>query len=112
MLAQPPSYIRGSIWSYPLIGTSFTHSCECYYLRISFCLVLHYLGQLPKVIHSLALLYTEAGDPLPLKEGAPTHLVPIKGQVHNTLWPELTLPPTTDAIFGLSQRTRSHQTYQ
>jgi hypothetical protein len=54
---------------------------------------LHYLGQLPKVIHSLALLYTESGDPLPLKEGAPTHLAPIKGQVHNTLWLELTLPP-------------------
>jgi hypothetical protein len=35
----------------------------------------------------------EAGDPLPLKEGAPTHLVPLKGQVHNTLWLELTLPP-------------------
>jgi hypothetical protein len=56
-------------------------------------LVLHYLGLLPKVIHSLALLYTEAGDPFPLKEGAPTHLVPIKGQVHNTLWLEITLPP-------------------
>jgi hypothetical protein len=56
------------------------------------CLVLHYLGQLPKVIHPLALLFTEAGDPLPLKEGAPTHLVPIKGQVHNTTWLELTLP--------------------
>jgi hypothetical protein len=56
-------------------------------------LVLHYLGQLPKVICSLALLYTEAGDPLPLKEGASTHLAPLTGQVHNTLWLELTLPP-------------------
>jgi hypothetical protein len=42
-------------------------------------LVLPYLGPLPKVIRPLALLYTEAEDPLPLKEGAPTHLVPIKG---------------------------------
>jgi hypothetical protein len=79
--AQPFSYLRGSIWSYPLSGTSFTH------------LVLPYLGLLPKVIHPLTLLCTEAGDPLPLKEGAPTHLVPIKGQVHNTPWPELTLHP-------------------
>lgn len=68
-------------------------------------LVLHYLGPLPKVIHSLALLYTEVGDPLPLKEGELTHLVPIKGQVYNTPWPELTLPPTIDAIFCLSQHT-------
>ena len=59
------------------------------------CLVLHYLGQLPKVIRSLTLLYMEVGDQLPLKEEAPTHLSPLKGQVHNTLtpWPELILPP-------------------
>jgi hypothetical protein len=54
----------------------------------------------------------EAGDPLPLKEGAPTHLAPIKGQVHNTLWLELIPPPTADAIFALSQHTGSHQTHQ
>ena len=36
MLAKPPSYIRGSVWSFPLIGTTFTHSCECYCFRISF----------------------------------------------------------------------------
>jgi hypothetical protein len=35
----------------------------------------------------------EAGDPLPLKEGAPNHLDPLKGQVHNTTWTELILPP-------------------
>jgi hypothetical protein len=56
-------------------------------------LVLPYLGPLPKVIRLLALLYTEAEDLLPLKEEAPTHLVPIKGQVHNTPWQELTLHP-------------------
>jgi hypothetical protein len=56
-------------------------------------LVLPYLGPIPKVIHPLALLYMEAGDPLPLKEGAPTHLAPIKGQDHNTPWQELTLQP-------------------
>jgi hypothetical protein len=39
-------------------------------------LVLHYLGPLPKVIRSLALLHTEAEDPLPLKEEEPTHLAP------------------------------------
>ena len=33
---QYSSYLRGSIWLYPLIGTSFTHSCECYCHRISF----------------------------------------------------------------------------
>ena len=35
-LAQTSSYLRGSIWLYPFIGTSFTHSCECYCHRISF----------------------------------------------------------------------------
>jgi hypothetical protein len=58
-------------------------------------LVLHYLGPLPKVIRSLALLYTEVGDQLPLKGEAPTHLAPLKGQVHNALTPclEIILPP-------------------
>jgi hypothetical protein len=57
----------------------------------------------------------EAGDQLPLKGEVPTHLAPLKGQVHNTLtpWLELTLPPpTTDSIFGLSQHTGSKQTHQ
>jgi hypothetical protein len=92
ILAQPPSYLRGSIWSCPLIDTSFTHSCECYYLRIIFAWFYITWVNFPRSsIHSL--LYTEAGDPLSLKEGAPTHLAPLKGQVHKTLWPEIILPP-------------------
>jgi hypothetical protein len=37
----------------------------------------------------------EAGGEIPLKGEVPTHLVPLKGQVHNTLttWMELILSP-------------------
>jgi hypothetical protein len=93
MFSQPSSYLRGSIWSYPLISTSFTHSCECHYLWISLAWFYITWVHFPRSYSSLALLCTEAGDPLPLKEGEPTHLVPIKGQVHTTPWLELTLHP-------------------
>ena len=73
MLAQPPSYIRGSILSYPLISTSFTHSYECYHLRISFTwFYLTWIHFPRSYIHSLSFTRKRGTHFLSRREHQPT----------------------------------------
>ena len=72
-LAQPPSYIRGSIWSYSFISTSFTHSYEFHYLRISFAWFYLTWVQFPRShSHSLSFARKRGTHFLSRREHQPT----------------------------------------
>jgi hypothetical protein len=72
-LAQPPSYFRGGIWSCPLIGTSFTHSYECYYLSINFASFYITWVNFPRSsIHSLSFTQKQRTHFLSRREHQPT----------------------------------------